>query len=109
MFELLSKHLNERDYLSASSILRLINPPTDPLPDGFSSAAVRIVPLDDCFHVFVTIDDPGAFRALPGELETTSAMGVLLTAKMMPMRHPDCEMPLVIHWLHLESEDVLDV
>ena len=107
MFELFEKFMKDRDYFGAGSILTLVGnlltPAADPKPPGFYNAQVRVVPMDDCVHIFVACDSRDTFDSLPGSIPVADdGQGVRLYSKRLNLHNvADPEhRPMVIHAMH---------
>lgn len=107
MFDLFEKFMKDRDYFGAGSILTLVGnlltPAADPHPPGFYNAQVRVVPMDDCVHIFVACDTRETFDSLPGSIPIADdGQGVRLYSKRLNLHNvTDTEhRPMIIHAIY---------
>ena len=114
MFEMFERMLRNRQYFGAGSILSklgdMLPRPTE-RPDGFFDAQVRVVPLDNCMHIFVLLGHRDDFWALPGDMVSCKHRDgyklLTKTAHLSDLYSPDCSTPVTLHFLYAyEAEQV---
>lgn len=116
MFELFEKLLFEKDYFGAGAILSklggMLRPATDPLPEGFYNAQVRIIPLEDCLHIFMVFDSEGDFKALPGDLtECVHQGGTKLYTKAVQLSelwNLQYSHGIILHFMHCKEIELIE-
>ena len=112
MFEQLENLLHTGSYLAAGRILtpigRMTLPSPKPAPEGFKNAQVRVIPMNDVLHVFVSVDRLKDFYDLPGAVPCVEDMGTVdLHSKWMHLAETDSERyarGVMLHFLHAESK-----
>jgi len=111
MFELFDKLISEHNYFSAGKVIsglgNMLTPPRDDRPEGFSAAQLHIVPLEDCLHVFMVLDELKDFHALPGDLtECTDTPSLRMLSKGVQLSElwaPQYSRGVLLHFLHVSD------
>jgi hypothetical protein len=111
MFELFDKLVTNRNYFAAGEILsglgNILTPPADDRPKGFSNAQVHVVPMDDCLHIFMVLDEIKDFNALPGDLtECTDHETLTMLSKNVQLGElwaPQYARGVLLHFLYVHD------